>query len=197
MSNSTKAKVLQNDLNEAAGTIQPSQSNSSTSPSKRPFWGRRILPACAYDVIIAFWIANCILGVFYFWLGDSFLKPAGQTELTILIFLARDFALEGRAGGKYLLGLQIIDKKSGKPPSIGQSVVRNIVLTGPILLYLTSFHLLNSVQFPNFQIVFLLLKFLVITYLAVVAIIEIVLMVRNKGQRIGDILAGTIVIQRS
>jgi hypothetical protein len=56
------------------------------------------------------------------------------TLVLTLIFLVRDFFFEGRGIGKNFMGLQVVDRASGLPPTLLQSVQRNIVLIAPCLV---------------------------------------------------------------
>src|ERR1700733_4234128 len=56
------------------------------------------------------------------------------TLILTLFFLVRDFFFEGRGIGKNFMGLQVVDRASGLPPTLLQSAQRNIVLIAPCLV---------------------------------------------------------------
>ncbi len=120
-------------------------------------------------------------------------------DLLILVsfLLVRDALFQGRGIGKNLMGLQVIDKATGKPASLMQSIKRNIVVFGPYLaLYIVSTILrivpndtINSVVTNIANGVFTIYTMLVIPY-------EIYrVYTREDAQRWGDQFAGTAIVQ--
>lgn len=56
-------------------------------------------------------------------------------QLVMVVFLLiRDSLFNGRGVGKNLMGLQVVDIKTGEPASLIQSIKRNIVVFGPYLM---------------------------------------------------------------
>lgn len=115
----------------------------------------------------------------------------------LLLLLVRDYLFHGRGIGKNLMGLQIVDAKTGAPCSIKQSVLRNIIILAP---------------FAVLQLISVILAFLPIPWLneAVKSIVNVVGMVylaavvpiecyrvysREDSLRLGDVWAGTAVIE--
>jgi uncharacterized RDD family membrane protein YckC len=115
----------------------------------------------------------------------------------VLYLLSRDFFFEGRGVGKNVMGLRVVDVRSGLAPTLFQSFERNVIFLAPFIV-------LECVQ--------LLLHFIPIPWLndAVVNLITIVGMVyvavvipmeayraysRADGLRIGDEIAGTTIVE--
>ena len=163
----------------------------------RPFWGRRILPGCVYDVLVSFWLANFLLYILGFVLSEIALRQTALMVGTALIFLARDYLWKGIAFGKHLLGLQVIDTKTGKTPSLIQSVLRNSVLAVPVLLYVIFIDLHFYQHLTVFGLLTEYVNGLVFVYLTILAAVEFVLVAGGTGRRLGDRLAGTSVVRRS
>lgn len=114
----------------------------------------------------------------------------------VAVLLGRDFLFGGRGIGKNLMGLRVVDARTGESPTVLQSVLRNIILMAPFVVL---------------QTVPLLLKFSPFTWIneAVMSLINIVGMIyvaivlplesyraysREDGLRIGDELAGTTIV---
>lgn len=117
--------------------------------------------------------------------------------LLLCFFLVRDFLFEGRGIGKNLMGLRVVDKMSGQAPTLSQSIIRNIVLVAPCLLY---------------QLCLIILRFLpptvvnqfVLTGAAGLCTLYVVIVLPMEGYRVysradglrwGDELAGTIIVK--
>lgn len=97
--------------------------------------GKRFV-AGLIDVVVGYVIqlvANCIP------LVNVFLHD----QLPLVTFLiVRDAFFNGRGVGKNLMGLQVVDIKTGRPASFLQSIKRNIVVFGPyMVLYLVNLFL--------------------------------------------------------
>ena len=162
----------------------------------RPFWGRRILPGCVYDVMVSFWLANCLLFILGLVLGELAFRQTAMMVVTALIFMARDYLWRGIAFGKHLLGLRVVDTKSGKAPGFIQSVVRNSVLACPVLLYLIFIDLHSYQCLTGFGVLTEYVNGMAFAYLTIIAVIEFVLIAGGTGRRLGDRLAGTSVVSR-
>lgn len=115
----------------------------------------------------------------------------------MLAFLLRDYIFDGRGIGKNLFGLQVVDANSKKPAKLSQSIVRNIVLVVPFLLsgsvnFLVQAHIIPILD----STVRNLLYFVSMFYLIIVLPLESYrTYTRSNSLRIGDKLAGTMVIQ--
>jgi len=162
----------------------------------RPFPGRRFVAAWAYDFLASFCIAKLLV-----W-ATSLLSGAGQaTEsqvlvITMLIFLVRDRFPIGPGLGKHLLGLRTIDRATGSPASLTQSIARNFIIVGPYLVFQSvaalapGYPALLSGTFMDW------LKSGFIVYAVVILLIENQLLYMGEGRRLSDRLAGTSVIYR-
>lgn len=58
-----------------------------------------------------------------------------QNLILALILLVRDYFFEGRGIGKNLMGLQVVDVKTGLPCSLFQAIKRNAVIFGPLIVF--------------------------------------------------------------
>ncbi|MCA9801228.1 MAG: RDD family protein [Cyanobacteria bacterium HKST-UBA02] len=160
----------------------------------RPFPGRRFVAAWAYDFLASFWIAKLLI-----WAASPLPGVGAAAEsqvlfMAMLIFLTRDRFPIGPGLGKYLLGLRTIDRASGSPASLTQSIARNFIIVGPFLIYqlLTVLvpgypELLNG-TFMDW------LKSGFIIYAVAILLIENQLLYMGEGRRLSDRLAGTSVI---
>jgi uncharacterized RDD family membrane protein YckC len=125
-----------------------------------------------------------------------------QNLVTVLLLLTRDYFFEGRGLGKNLMGLQVVDVKTGFPCSFVQAVRRNIVILGPLLLFsvivilvniIDSFvHMPGNVHEAIYQVVNTigaLWPLVIIPYEAYRVYS------RADGRRFGDTFAGTAVVE--
>jgi uncharacterized RDD family membrane protein YckC len=131
---------------------------------------------------------------------NDFVTP--QLSMT-LVLLVRDWFFEGRALGKNLMGLQVVDIKTGAPCGLLQSIKRNVVLlAAPLALYfimgiirvVAAFHIpgMPTVSAALLQIINtigFLYVVIVIPYEAVRAYN------REDGRRFGDLFAGTALVE--
>lgn len=168
-----------------------------TVTALRPFPGRRFVAACAYDFLASFWIAKILV-----W-SVSILSGAGEAAdshvlfIAMLIFLTRDRFPIGPGLGKYLLGIRSIDRATGSPASLAQSIARNFIIVGPFLIY-QSLAILSA-GYPELlnQTCMDWLKSGFIFYAAVILLIENQLLYKGEGRRLSDRLAGTSVIKQN
>jgi uncharacterized RDD family membrane protein YckC len=121
----------------------------------------------------------------------------------ILLLLVKDFFFDGRGIGKNIMGLQVVDVATGKPCSLKQSVMRNIVLVAPFAV-LQVVSLILDVTQHFFSVAWLsatlkdVINWVGMIYVAVVLPMECYRAYnRDDSQRIGDQLAGTAVIESS
>lgn len=116
--------------------------------------------------------------------------------IMLLYLICRDALFNGRGIGKNLMGLQVVDMKTGQPATLIQSVKRNMVLYGPpLVLYLLMPFVamipdetLNSIADNAIKGFGGLYAFIVIPYEAYRAYS------RTDGLRWGDDLAGTAIV---
>ena len=111
----------------------------------------------------------------------SFLPVVGPL-LAVAYLLARDAIFPGQSFGKKILKLKVIDQVSGKPASMRESVIRN-------------FPLAMNFFFPLVPIIGHLIGGVTGT---IVFVIEAIAIATDKEhRRLGDKLAGTIVIKEN
>ena len=117
--------------------------------------------------------------------------------LLILPIMLYHFVLEvtmnGQSIGKKILGLRVVDEYGGKP-SFSQFVIRWLLRLSDVWIVILLFYILslvtNNGEFDNAQTI------LIIVFGLGFLVTDIVLVVSSKkGQRIGDILAKTILIR--
>ncbi|HEY9732673.1 MAG TPA: RDD family protein [Drouetiella sp.] len=112
------------------------------------------------------------------------------------VLLCRDFLFGGRGIGKNLMGLRVVDAATGEPPTIIQSVLRNIILMAPFVVLQTVPLLLKFSPFTWFnEAVMSLINIVGMIYVAIVLPLESYRAYsREDGLRIGDELAGTTIV---
>ena len=116
--------------------------------------------------------------------------------IMVLYLLVRDGLFNGRGVGKNLMGLQVVDMRSGEPASMVQSLKRNIVVYGPVLiLYIIQMlisiipnEVVTTVVNNGVQAVLGIYSFIVIPYEAYRVYS------RADGLRWGDKFAGTAIV---
>jgi uncharacterized RDD family membrane protein YckC len=114
-----------------------------------------------------------------------------------LTFLAHDYFFGGRAIGKNLFGLQVVDAASGKPAGLRQSIVRNIILILPFIVtgfmnILQQIHLIPIMDSTVNNV----LHFIGMLYLIIILPLESYrTYTRPDSLRLGDTLAGTMVVE--
>jgi hypothetical protein len=156
--------------------------------------GRRFIAAWAYDYLACFWLSIGVLGVLTFVAGSTVIQKVPLLVVTVLIFLTRDFFFEGRGVGKNFLGMQVLDVKTGRPPSLKQSVIRNFVLLGPFLVY----QLFVAVSFflpaSTGELLVVAVKCAALIAGAILLPLEGYRMHSGYGIRLADKLAATVVV---
>ena len=134
--------------------------------------------------------------------GDYFNNDSGQNMwavglLLVLPIMLYHFVLEitmnGQSIGKKILGLRVVDEFGGKP-SFSQFTIRWLLRLSDVWIVILLFYILSLVAnvdgFNNAQTI------LIILFGLGFLVTDIVLVVSSKkGQRIGDILAKTILIR--
>lgn len=123
------------------------------------------------------------------------------TTTWFLFLLIRDWLFEGRGVGKNLMGLQVIDVKTGNPCSLKQSVLRNIIILAPfaalqvisVILAFTASFMSNAVVIETVKGLFNVVG---MVYMAVVLPVECYrAYTRDDSRRLGDVWAGTAIIE--
>lgn len=137
------------------------------------------------------------------------IKDVLHPPITMILYLViRDSLFEGRGIGKNLMGLQVVDLKTGGAADLMTSIKRNIVIFGPALLVTLVLSILkliptalldqyipNASSFLN-QSVLGIINFIGSGYTLVVIPYEIYrTFTREDGMRWGDQFAGTTIIE--
>lgn len=159
-------------------------------PTGRVEIGRRAV-ALIIDLLACYMASVALMLIPFF---------SGFINITLvlsLLFLARDFFFEGRGIGKNMMGLQVIDTASGRPPTILQSVQRNIVLIAPCLVSQVIALGLRLVPIPFVDhFVKEIVNIVGMIYVVIVLPLEAYRCYnRADGMRIGDEIAGTEIIE--
>lgn len=128
-----RQKKKQPDLREGADWDQELDSparytdeESQIQPVRVDF-GKRLV-AIIIDIFSAYLI-GLVIGMIPF-VNDVISLPLAITTFLLI----RDYLFEGRGIGKNLMGLQVVDVRNGHPCSLLQSIRRNIILFGPLLV---------------------------------------------------------------
>jgi hypothetical protein len=119
-------------------------------------------------------------------------------DITIaLVLLCRDYFFGGRGVGKNLMGLQVVDVMTGEPLSFIQTLKRNLVILGPILILFILKLVLHIIPVPVVtDAVWQILTVAGEIYVLFVLPYEAYrVYTRADGTRFGDQLAGTAVIE--
>ena len=149
----------------------------ATLPRRAQAWAVDMVIICAYYYLM--------LRIVYP-LFDMSENVSTAAELFFLVIpvmiyqLAFEIFMNGQTIGKRLVGIKIIDRE-GQEPTWGQYIIRWMLCIGNLFIYILPKYLLET---PAILFVFLLI------YLPDV----IVLLISRKWQRIGDLAAGTVVI---
>lgn len=136
-------------------------------------------------------------------------KDVLHPPITMILYLViRDSLFQGRGIGKNLMGLQVVDLKSGAGADLITSIKRNIVIFGPALLVTLVLSILklipgalidqyipNATSFLN-QSVLGIINLIGSGYTLVVIPYEVYrTFTRDDGMRWGDQFAGTTIIE--
>jgi hypothetical protein len=150
--------------------------------------GKRLV-ASLLDVLVGYFlelIVNCIplVNVFV------------HDQLPLVAFLIiRDALFNGRGIGKNLMGLQVVDRLSGRPASFRQSITRNLVVFGPYLVLYVVNSLLRFAPPEAFTLVSSIVTGLGGAYMLAVLPYEAWRVYsRTDGMRWGDQIAGTTIV---
>ena len=177
-------------------TSQPSATEKEEATAIQP--GVRLV-AFGIDIIVCYLIA---LITAYLIAVVSALIPfiGGLLELQTvmgLVFLTRDFFFAGHGFGKNLMGLKVIDASTGDPPTVLQSVLRNIILIAPFVAFQIIVTILRFVPLAWLDSAVLQLCQLICTaYILIVLPMEgYRTLTRADGLRKGDELANTQIVE--
>jgi uncharacterized RDD family membrane protein YckC len=157
--------------------------------------GKRLV-ALIIDVAVCFGIGSLIsllpfIGTFI-----------NQNFATAIVLLVRDYFFEGRGIGKNLMGLQVVDVRTGYPCSFIQVLQRNIVVLGPLMVlfvFAVVLQIINQfTHLPNFinDTVYQVIQTIGTVYTLLVIPYEAYRVYsRADGRRFGDSFAGTAVVE--
>lgn len=174
------------------------QKYSGEAPLVQPVpmdFGKRVV-AVIIDVLAANLLAYVValIPIVNSYISCSF------TVCFVLLF--RDWLYGGRGIGKNLMGLQVVDMKTGLPASLWQSIMRNVVILGPpLILYiiLAVLNVLGAMRVSwlgNAQQIIQIIDTLGFLYLLVVLPYEAYRAYnRADRRRLGDELAGTAIVE--
>jgi len=162
-----------------------------------PEFYRRLL-AWALDVLILFFYVkiaeliyvSIIRGQNPFDIDTQYNRHFLQIIFMMPLFIYHpvcEITMNGQSLGKKIMGLQVVNENGGRP-SIGQFLIRWLIRTADLMVLIII--LLNVLIFFNKE----LLGALIGSVLLLIADVILVVSTR-KGQRLGDILAKTILIR--
>lgn len=121
----------------------------------------------------------------------------------VALMIVRDRFYAGRGIGKNLMGLQVIDIRSGQPCSLVQSIKRNIIMFGPpLVLYIVIMvlQIMRMFKVPGVSTVadigLSVMNTLGFVYVVIVIPYEAYRAYsRSDGRRFGDQFAGTVIAE--
>jgi uncharacterized RDD family membrane protein YckC len=179
------------------GKSQPDIEIAKVEPTKR-------MVALMFDCM-AWYFLSMILTVL------PFINHLVTLSSAWMIFLlVRDCLFAGRGVGKNLMGLQVIDAKTGAPCSLRQSVLRNIIILAPFAVLQLIGVILTFVRIPAVnevvksivdvvgisEVVKSIVGVVGMIYLAVVLPVECYrAYTREDSRRLGDTWAGTAIVE--
>ena len=163
--------------------------NDGASDSPQNDMPKRLV-ASLIDVVVGY-IINLIVTCIPF--VNMFLH---DQIVMVAYLLVKDFLFNGRGVGKNLMGLQVVDARTGAPASLLQSVKRNIVIYGPyILLYFTN-QIIKFIPDENIKSIAQNVTVGIGTVYTIFALPYEAYRVytRADGLRLGDEFAGTVTV---
>lgn len=155
---------------------------------------RRMMAAWPYDFLVCYWLSACLVGPLACLTGGASLPYTPFSLIMLLLFLIRDFSFSGLGNGKEMLGLKVVDRKSGMPPTRRQCLIRNFVLVSPFVTVEVLAFVLSLMSCPAEQIV-AAGKIIAMSCFTLLAIAEFILIHVKSGLRLADMIAGTIVVE--
>ncbi len=143
------------------------------------------------------WLTDMVVITLYYYLMLKFIYPfAGNSEgvtsvssfliITIPVMLYQvvfEMLMNGQTIGKMVTGIKVMDKE-GKEPTMGQYITRWLLCLGNLFIYIVPYILFEH---PWFMFGFIML------YIPD----GISMMVSAKSQKISDLAAGTVVIDKN
>ena len=143
------------------------------------------------------WAIDIVIICLYYYIMLRFIYPllgkgeeiSTAAELFMIILpvlfyqLAFELLMNGQTIGKKLTGIKVIDKE-GREPTWGQYITRWILSIGNLFVYIVPYLIMQNVALMLFFMILYLPDFFFIVISA-------------KSQRIGDLAAGTVVIDNN
>ena len=150
-------------------------------------FGKRV-GAWIVDVVVICLYYYVMLRLLYPLLGmDEDVRTATSLLIIVIPVLAYQLSSEiffnGQTIGKRLVGIKVIDK-GGQEPTWGQYIIRWMLCIGNLYIYTIPFLMMQSVA-------------LIFVFAIIYLPDAIVVLVTKNSQRIGDLAAGTVVIDTS
>ncbi len=176
--------------------VSPATSAKSPAPdkpAKRTQAARRIIAAAPCDMLICYWISACLVVSLSILTKGLSLRFTPLALMALCLFLTRDFFFEGRGISRNLFELQVVDRKTGMVITLVQSLKRNFVLAGPFIIMESLSFFLSLICSSETRFVSMA-KIIAMGCFTVLAVIDGILIHRGSGVTLGDILAGTVVV---
>jgi uncharacterized RDD family membrane protein YckC len=146
------------------------------------------------------WLIDLILGILYVWFASVLINSIyfedrmASGAISLLVWLPLilyhflcEVLMNGQSIGKKLLGMRVVSENGGKP-SIGQFVIRFLIRTSDLMIVVSIF-IVEMIQYHGPEV----LWFIGGSFLLLV--IDIILVNTKKQQRLGDLLANTMLIE--
>ena len=164
-----------------------------------PEFYRRFI-ALLIDMIIEYFYLRIAINIYSHYQRNLKYDDAGTQHnlwaIGLLLFLpimiyhvVLEITMNGQSIGKKITGMRVVDENGGKA-SISQFIIRWLLRLSDLWMVAILFFLASDPQFQNTETVF------IVVFGLAFLITDIVLVVSSKkGQRIGDILAKTILIK--
>ncbi|HZI01324.1 MAG TPA: RDD family protein [Flavisolibacter sp.] len=149
------------------------------------------------------WLIDTVVQVLYLYFAGEFLSNMGVYEsgdrmksyaffllllLPVLTYhVLCEILMNGQSIGKRIIGIKVISEKGGKP-SISQYIIRWLIRTSDIALAGIILSIMLSTLYGNFIFFAGAFGFLML-------VVDVILVNTKKQQRLGDILAHTILIE--
>jgi uncharacterized RDD family membrane protein YckC len=164
-----------------------------------PEFYRRLI-SLLIDVIIEYFYLRIALEIFRSIINNSSLDTDSQYNLQavglllilpiLLYHVVLEITMNGQSIGKKILGIRVVNEIGGRP-SISQFMIRWLLRVSDVWIVIIIFILASNDDFSrNPETAFIVLAALAFLITDIVLVVS-----TKKGQRIGDILAKTILIR--
>jgi uncharacterized RDD family membrane protein YckC len=164
-----------------------------------PEFYRRLI-SLLIDVIIEYFYLRIALEIFKSIINNSSLDTDSQYNLQavglllilpiLLYHVVLEITMNGQSIGKKILGIRVVNEIGGRP-SISQFMIRWLLRVSDVWIVIIIFILASNDDFSrNPETAFIVLAALAFLITDIVLVVS-----TKKGQRIGDVLAKTILIR--